>query len=145
MSKENLNRRDFLKNSVKTIAIGGLALNAIDIKKLIASAPDEINSTQAKVVNLSEYPALESTGGNAMINDSTIVIRTGNTKFIALKTICTHKKCDVDYLGGEGFECPCHGSTYSQSGKVLSGPAKKNLTSYKTTYNSENNTLTINM
>jgi len=145
MSKENLNRRDFLKNSVKTIAIGGLALSSLDIKKLIASAPVEIDSTQAKVINLSEYPALESTGGHAMINDSTIVIRTGSSKFIALKTVCTHKKCDVDYLGGEGFECPCHGSTYSQSGKVLSGPAKNNLKSYKTTFNSENNTVTINM
>ena len=58
MSKENLNRRDFLKNSVKTIAIGGLALSSLDIKKLIASAPVEIDSTQAKVINLSEYPVL---------------------------------------------------------------------------------------
>lgn len=144
MNKDNLNRRDFLKNSAKTIAIGGLALSTFDIKKLIASTVNEIDSTQAKVISLSEYPDLGSTGGYAMINDSTIVIRTGSSKFIAIKTICTHKKCDVDYLG-DGFECPCHGSTYSKTGKVLTGPAKKNLTSYKTTFNSEDNTLTINM
>ena len=34
---------------------------------------------------------------------------------------------------------------YSSTGKVLEGPAKKNLKSYKTTYDAEANTLTINM
>ena len=82
-------------------------------------------------------------GGNTTIGKA-FVMRTGSSKFLALSTLCTHKKCDVDFTG-DGFECPCHGSTYDKSGKVTNGPAKKNLKSYKTTFNSEENTLTINM
>ncbi|MCI0471969.1 MAG: Rieske (2Fe-2S) protein [Ignavibacteria bacterium] len=73
-----------------------------------------------------------------------LVIRTSSSKFIAINTVCTHKKCDVDF-DGNSFECPCHGSTFTKTGKVTSGPATKNLKSYKTVYNADNNTLTIKM
>ena len=147
MEKEILNRRDFFKTSLKTIAIGTIALSALDVKKLIAEADSDntsdITKSAPKVVSLSDYPALESVGGSANIGKA-YVVRTSQTKFLALSLLCTHKKCDVDPTA-EGFECPCHGSTYDKSGKVLSGPAKKNLKSYKTTFNSEDNSLTINM
>lgn len=142
MDKENVNRRDFLKTSFKTIAIGSLALSAIDIKKLIAESEDKGNTTDAmKVINVGDYPELSSVGGQVQIGKVSIS-RTGQSKFLALSTICTHKKCDVDSTGN-GFECPCHGSTFSKTGKVLIGPATKNLKSFKTTYNAEANTLTF--
>lgn len=143
MEKENFNRRDFLKTSLKTIAVGSIALSSLDVKKLFAEADVDKSSTEAKVINLSEYPDLGNVGGNVVIG-KVFVSRTGQTKFLALSMVCTHKKCDVDYTGS-GFECPCHGSTYSASGKVTNGPATKNLKSYKTTFNEAENTLTINM
>jgi len=145
MSKENFNRRDFLKSSFKTIVAGSVVLSAIDVKKLLAEADgiSENSFTNAKVINLNDYPDLANVGGNTTIGKA-FVMRTGSSKFLALSTLCTHKKCDVDFTG-DGFECPCHGSTYDKSGKVTNGPAKKNLKSYKTTFNSEENTLTINM
>ncbi len=143
MEKENFNRRDFLKSSLKTIAVGSMALSALDIKKILASEIQEGTGIQ-KVINLADYPDLGSVGGSAMINSKTIVIRTGDSKFIALNITCTHKKCDVEY-DGSGFECPCHGSTYDKNGKVTNGPATKNLKSYKTSYNEAENTLTVNM
>lgn len=143
MEKENFNRRDFLKTSLKTIAVGSIALSALDVKKLFAEAEKDITSTTAKVINLADHPDLTNVGGSTIIG-KTFVSRTGDTKFLAISMICTHKKCDVDYTGS-GFECPCHGSTYSSTGKVTNGPATKNLKSYKTTYNEADNTLTINM
>lgn len=139
MEKENYNRRDFLKSSLKTIAIGSIALSSLDIKKLFAEAEKE-NLLIGKTINLSDYPELQSVGGHAVIG-KTFISRTGDSKFLVLSMVCTHKKCDVDFTG-EGFECPCHGSTFSSTGKVLSGPATKNLKSYKATYNAEANTLT---
>ncbi len=144
MEKENFNRRDFLKTSFKTIAIGSLALSAIDVRKLLARAEVDNSSTVTKVINLSDYPDLGSVGGYANIGDRNMVIRVGSSKFITLNTTCTHKKCKVDY-DGSSFECPCHGSTFDKYGKVTEGPATKNLKSYKTTYNSDDNTLSINM
>ncbi|HMS64459.1 MAG TPA: Rieske (2Fe-2S) protein [Ignavibacteria bacterium] len=143
MAKENLNRRDFFKTSIKSFAIGSLALSALDVKKLMADA-DSGNSTEAaKVINLSDYPDLQNVGGSTSFGN-TYVLRSGQSKFLALSLLCTHKKCSVEPTS-DGFECPCHGSTFSGTGKVTHGPATKNLKSYKTTFNAEDNTLTINM
>lgn len=142
MEKENVNRRDFLKTSVKTIAIGTLALSAFDIKKLIAESEDRTNNSEAtKVINIGDYPELGSAGGQVLIG-KVFVKRMGESKFMAISAICTHKKCVVEATG-DGFECPCHGSAFSSTGKVLDGPATKNLKSLKTTYNAEAKTLTF--
>ncbi len=143
MKPENLKRREFISRSLKTVAAGSVALSVIDIRKLLASEPLSGEGIQ-KVINLSEYPDLGSVGGSAMISSKVIVIRTGASKFLALNITCTHKKCDTEF-DGSGFACPCHGSTYDKNGKVTNGPAKKNLKSYKTTFNEAENTLTVNM
>lgn len=140
IEKENFSRRDFLKTSLKTIAVGSLALSTLDVKRLLAEADTDMSSPE-KVINLSDYPDLANVGGNAIIG-KVFVSRAGKSKFLALSLICTHKKCDVEYTGS-GFECPCHGSAFSSTGKVLNGPATKNLRSIKTKYNAEANTLTF--
>ena len=69
MNKENYNRRDFLKSSLKTIVAGSVVLSSIDVKKLLAEA-DEISSndfSNSKVINLSDYPELANVGGNVTI------------------------------------------------------------------------------
>jgi cytochrome b6-f complex iron-sulfur subunit len=142
-----IDRRDFLKKSFAAVIAGTAILSAFDIKNLIASAADdyaESSSPTPKTISLDDYPDLQSVNGYIFLNDKVIVIRTGQTKFIALSLICSHKQCTVDY-DGSSFECPCHGSTYSKSGKVTNGPATKNLKSYATTLNTEDNTLTINL
>lgn len=143
MEKNNFNRRDFLKTSFKTIAMGSIVLSAFDVKVLMAQAENSNDTAASKVINLSDYPDLSSVGGNTTIGNL-FISRTGDSKFLALSLLCSHKKCTVDYTG-DGFECPCHGSTYTSTGKVTKGPATKNLKSYKTTYDASANTLTINM
>jgi nitrite reductase/ring-hydroxylating ferredoxin subunit len=48
-------------------------------------------------------------------------------KLKALSSYCTHRKCKLRAETSRTFNCPCHGSTFSQDGKVLQGPAKKDL------------------
>jgi Rieske Fe-S protein len=145
MENKNINRRDFLKTSFKTIAIGTVALSTFDIAGLIARASEKFEeSTEEKVISLSDYPDLQSVGGYAIVAKRVIVIRVSQSKFIALNLTCTHKHCEVEY-DGESFECPCHGSQYNKYGKVTQGPAEKNLKSYKIEYNSDDGTLTINI
>jgi len=144
---EDINRRDFLKKSVKAVVIGTAALTAFDITRLLASVPKEFSvpeNNAPKVINISDYPALNSVGGYANITETLFVLRTSQSKFLALNLTCTHKKCTVEF-DGSSFECPCHGSQYNKYGKVTEGPAKNNLKSYKTEYNSDEDTLTINM
>jgi len=48
----------------------------------------------------------------------------------ALLLECTHKQCTVN-PAGDRLSCPCHGSTFDTSGKVLEGPARRKLHQYK--------------
>ncbi len=54
----------------------------------------------------------------------------------AVSAVCTHLGCILD-RSTDGFECPCHGSCYDEQGKVLSGPAPRDLAWYRVgrTYN----------
>jgi len=48
-----------------------------------------------------------------------------------LNPTCPHAGCKVDWQKDNSkFVCPCHGSEFDPSGKVISGPAARNLTSY---------------
>lgn len=54
----------------------------------------------------------------------------------AVSAICTHLGCTL-HKSLEGFECPCHGSCYDNSGRVLSGPAPRNLAWYRVSASSD--------
>jgi glycine/D-amino acid oxidase-like deaminating enzyme/nitrite reductase/ring-hydroxylating ferredoxin subunit len=46
----------------------------------------------------------------------------------ALSPICTHVGCEVKWNNTEqSWDCPCHGARYSYDGRVMTGPAVKNL------------------
>jgi len=48
--------------------------------------------------------------------------------FYALSAVCTHLGCVTKQeQGTDRIVCPCHGSTFDVAGRVVSGPAKKQL------------------
>jgi len=50
----------------------------------------------------------------------------------AISRTCTHLGCRINYLPEEKiFLCPCHQSRFSIQGKYISGPARKNLGTFK--------------
>lgn len=46
----------------------------------------------------------------------------------AIDPVCTHMKCEVKWNGAErSWDCPCHGARYDTEGKVLTGPADRDM------------------
>ncbi len=46
----------------------------------------------------------------------------------AVHSSCTHLECLFNWNNQEGeFICPCHGSRFNKSGKVINGPATRDL------------------
>jgi glycine/D-amino acid oxidase-like deaminating enzyme/nitrite reductase/ring-hydroxylating ferredoxin subunit len=46
----------------------------------------------------------------------------------AVNPACTHMKCSVNWNAAEkSWDCPCHGARYDYEGRVITGPASKDL------------------
>ena len=57
-----------------------------------------------------------------------IVKENNNLEKYALNAVCTHLGCVVPWnKAANKFMCPCHGSQYDETGKVIRGPAPLSL------------------
>lgn len=49
-------------------------------------------------------------------------------KLSAISIVCSHQNCILKPPNESGhFECPCHGSIFTESGAAIKGPATKSL------------------
>ncbi|MGH2724356.1 MAG: universal stress protein [Actinomycetota bacterium] len=56
------------------------------------------------------------------------VYREEDASLVALNPRCTHMGCTVDWNDTDRtWDCPCHGSRYDRHGKLMQGPAEKDL------------------
>jgi Rieske Fe-S protein len=51
---------------------------------------------------------------------------------------CTHLGCTVE-KPGDSFECPCHGSRFDENGKLMRGPATRDLPALQVDENEDGN------
>jgi cytochrome b6-f complex iron-sulfur subunit len=151
-SLEIHNRREFCKRVLSTACATGLATtltacssggaNSIPGTALPTIA-GTLNSSGV-AVNVAASPALASTGGMALVTSNAgdfLVTRTGANTFAALTAQCTHEACVVSESTGQSFVCPCHGSEFDTSGRVIVGPASVPLRQFQTQFS--NDVLTI--
>lgn len=93
-------------------------------------AKDELG----KDIVADEYLASHSAGDRALAQglkgDPTYLIVTEDSTLedYGLNAVCTHLGCVVPWNANAGkFICPCHGSQYDSTGKVVRGPAPLSL------------------
>ena len=56
------------------------------------------------------------------------LIKNADGSLTAISTLCTHVCCQCSFDSGQkAFVCPCHGSVFDLSGKVVRGPASADL------------------
>jgi cytochrome b6-f complex iron-sulfur subunit len=148
-----MDRRKFLENTCKTglgLLIGSTALDLTNIPSAKATssrgAADDIREIPILLI---DTPELDRVGGtyHFQIDDlekDLLVIRQRMNTFITVDIKCTHKGCDVGYdPEGAQFVCPCHESRFDLDGSVKNGPAERPLQKYTTTFNEENDEVTI--
>ena len=58
------------------------------------------------------------------------LLRQSADNYSAVLMECTHKACEVQPFGKQ-LHCPCHGSEFTNTGKVLEGPAVKDLQKFR--------------
>ena len=101
-------------------------------------------SGSAVVVQIDSASPLATLGGAAQVRSSGgvfLVSRTGQETFTALTSTCTHDTCTITGFDSSNYVCPCHGSRFTTSGRVVNGPANAPLRSFVTQFS--NNVLTI--
>lgn len=90
------------------------------------------------IVTKSEFPAESKyvLVKNSRLPAPLYLCRNDGDSFTALLMECTHKACEVQPFGDQ-LHCPCHGSEFSNTGKVLEGPAEVDLRKFKVTTDAE--------
>jgi cytochrome b6-f complex iron-sulfur subunit len=89
---------------------------------------------------------LAAVGGAVLVRSASadvLVARTAQDAFTALTAICTHEACTITGFRSPTYVCPCHGSQYSTSGAVLSGPATRSLRTFPTQFAGTTLTITL--
>lgn len=137
----DLGRRQFM-NLLTFGSITGVALGALYpvVKYFIPpSAGGSGNGLTAKdalgndiVVSeyLTTHPAGDRTLAQGLKGDPTYVViqDDGQIANYGINAVCTHLGCVVPWNANENkFKCPCHGSQYDATGKVVRGPAPLSL------------------
>ncbi len=120
--KADISRRDFLGlASAGAVILSSLAALA---GMLRIPKPNVIyeESQKFKIGKPENFPV----GTVKKLDDKKVFIFATNDGIHALSSVCTHLGCLV-YTTEWGFQCPCHGSQYNQNGKVIGGPAPRNL------------------
>ncbi len=69
-------------------------------------------------------------------DERVFIVRRGNA-FQCLSAVCTHLGCTVNRTS-HGYHCPCHGSVFTDQGRVLSGPAPRPLEGFLVTLSKDN-------
>ncbi|MFA6972363.1 MAG: ubiquinol-cytochrome c reductase iron-sulfur subunit [Gallionella sp.] len=104
------------------------ALTEVDLSGITPGAMHTVAWQGKPVFILHRTPAQikaaeVSNGGSDPEPDSK---RVKNPEWLVVVGVCTHMGC-VPNKEGQGWICHCHGSQYDDSGRVIRGPAPKNL------------------
>lgn len=140
-----MNRRKFL-HTTGFACVGASALpmmlqgcsnvryvtGVMENKKLVVKKADFVSSKNEKVRHnnfvIAKHDQLEF---------PICIYEAGVNQYQALYMKCTHQGCELNAYSTQ-LVCPCHGSEFSNTGKVLQGPAEKDLLVFEVSDDSEN-------
>ena len=124
-------RRSFLRQSVNWISLAFAAAVLYPLMRFLQ------HDVPKKPQHVKVHKQL-ATGSFYVAQD--FVLFDDGEKVWAVSRKCTHLGCKLHFSELENlFVCPCHQSRFTKQGTRVSGPAKKNLPSYRVAKEVENN------
>jgi len=104
----------------------------------VAADPTTTNSVDFTLDLSAAANAALTTNGGSLIKNGVIVAKTSTGTFVAVASVCTHQGADIQYDNANTrFICSNqsagHGSKYTTTGAVSSGPAPTALKLFNTT------------
>jgi cytochrome b6-f complex iron-sulfur subunit len=127
-----MDRRELLRR-------GGLAA-ALLLLASCGAATDSLTGPSGVTIKLSDFPALASNGGVAMVSSQVAVENNGGT-YIALSRVCPHQGGQIQQVSF-GFQCPIHGASFDKTGRWIGGQPTSSMQRLTVTANADG-TLTI--
>lgn len=136
---DSVTRRKFFKVVIGAAAfLNGLILGLPYLRALINPAPLQ-KPSYVEVGDIGSLPMGQPKDMNfpmrsseAYLHEEVIhsvwVVKHSLTEVTVFSPICTHLGCHYRWNPEDGrFECPCHGSVFTITGKVVGGPAPRSL------------------
>jgi len=137
-------RRDFLEQGTLA-AVSAMLAAACGGRIEFGSVSGPSGGTGTLTIQLTDYPALNTVGGIAVISGASTpiaAVRLDPTTYVVLSLVCPHQGTTVG-RSGAGFRCPNHGATWNGSGIWTGGQRTSGLTRLTTTLDETAGTLTI--
>ncbi len=135
-SKDKLSRSQFFKKlglGAITVTAAGSGLFMLDFL-----SPNVVLE-KSQVFNAG---ALENFSPGSVTLDAenrTYIIRDKEGGIYAISALCTHLGCLTQWNENMGMiSCPCHGTKFSKTGRVIKGPTSKTLPRYSVSLNKNN-------
>ena len=128
-------RRSFL--NILWLILGGVALAEFVAVAFAFLRPRKLKVRGEDTDSIITAGAVERFTPNsvtAFVRGKFYLARLEDGGFLALSRTCTHLGCSVPWIEKEmKFACPCHGSTFDITGKVIDAPAPRALDIYPIT------------
>lgn len=123
-------RRGFVKKMAVTTVALGVGVAATQFSRFMAPNVLYEPSKVFKLGALSQFPI----GSRTVIDGRGIEVVRAKDGVHVISLVCTHLGCLVNSVENNpeiGYACPCHGSNFTPSGKVLGGAAPTDLPWYE--------------
>lgn len=122
LASPRVSRRSFLSLASLGSFFAAIGVAAAGVLRLPSPTVLPGPVRRYKIGHPEEYPV----GSERRLEAESVFIFRDAAGLYAVSAVCTHLGCTVA-RSAEGFDCPCHGSRFNPSGKVVAGPAPRPL------------------
>jgi Rieske Fe-S protein len=120
-------RRDFLASAAFWTTAGTITFAAVGVARMPIPGVLPGPSSLLKIGPPGQFPV---SADPVRVPGQNLYVVHDEQGFGVLSAVCTHLGC-IAAATPEGFDCPCHGSRFGRTGKVIRGPAPSPLVWYE--------------